>query len=292
LVADLAARQAGVVAAGQLYELGLTYRHVQALAAQGHLHRLHRGVYSVGHTHLTASGRLTAAQLACGQSAFISHRSAAAFRELMPHPNAVEVTVVGGRAARHPGLTVHRTRSVHNHDVERRGCLWVSTVPRLLIELASTEPHDELVRMITLAIRRRKLSHGKMEEAIVRHAHRAGLANLKRAYGAYRSRPDRQSKLERDFDKLLDRHPEIPQPNRNVHFGRWELDCYWPEQKVALELDGRPYHLTVGDIEKDRYKDAKLLAAGIRPLRATGDRFGRDPEGVLNDLKQVLGIAA
>jgi very-short-patch-repair endonuclease len=53
-------------------------------------------------------------------------------------------------------------------------------------------------------------------------------------------------------------------------------------------LDGRPYHLAVQDIERDRLKDAKLLAQGIRPLRVTDQRFDHDPEGAIEDLKALL----
>jgi len=44
----------------------------------GRLHRLHRGVYAVGHEGVTLTGRFMAAVLACGDGAALSHFSAAA----------------------------------------------------------------------------------------------------------------------------------------------------------------------------------------------------------------------
>ena len=41
-------------------------------------------------------------------------------------------------------------------------------------------------------------------------------------------------------------------------------------------------------MERDRFKDAKLLAANIRPMRVTDRRFEDDLEGVLADLRDVL----
>jgi anti-sigma factor ChrR (cupin superfamily) len=59
----------------------------QAIAdrvANGQLHRVHRGVYAVGHTVLTTRGRWVAAVLAAGPGAVLSHASAAALWELRP----------------------------------------------------------------------------------------------------------------------------------------------------------------------------------------------------------------
>src|SRR3954452_5514104 len=43
--------------------------------AAGRLHRLHRGVYAVGHTGVGLHGRWIAALFACGKGALLSHRS-------------------------------------------------------------------------------------------------------------------------------------------------------------------------------------------------------------------------
>jgi predicted transcriptional regulator of viral defense system len=77
-IARLAERQHGVVARAQLLEIGLGGAAIDKRAARGRLHRLHRGVYAVGHPVLTARGRWMAAVLACGPGAVLSHLSAAA----------------------------------------------------------------------------------------------------------------------------------------------------------------------------------------------------------------------
>ena len=55
-----------------------------ARVAAGRLHRIHRGVYAVGHGGLTMRGRFLAAVKACGEAAVLSHMSAAALWELLP----------------------------------------------------------------------------------------------------------------------------------------------------------------------------------------------------------------
>jgi hypothetical protein len=51
-----------------------------------------------------------------------------------------------------------------------------------------------------------------------------------------------------------------------------------------------PYHIAVRDIEKDKFKDAKLLVIGIRTLRITDTRFNHDRQGVYEDLVAALGL--
>ncbi len=288
----IAQRQYGVISLEQLLACGLSYKQVERLVEKGHLHRLHRGVYAVGHRRLISHAHLIAALLAAGPRSFLSHRTAAAvwgLRQLAVR--AIEVTSPTGRGR--TGLTIHRASTdPHPDDLCTRNGLRISSFPRLLVELAPRESAAELDRLITEAVRRGILRPDKVEEALERHARRPGSARLRHALAAYRPKPDRTSELERAFDALLARHPDIPPPLANVRIGIWEIDCYWPEQRVALELDGRPYHVAIADLEKDRYKDAKLLGMGIRPLRITDRRLESDPLGALGDLRVLLATAA
>ncbi len=161
----------------------------------------------------------------------------------------------------------------------------------MLIELAPTESARELDRLITAAVRKGILDLGNMRLALDRQGRRPGLPKLTRSLKDYLPKPDRKSELERSFDQLLGRHPEIPQPQRNVHIDGWEVDCYWPEHRLAVELDGRPYHVAIKDLERDRRKDAKLLGIGIRVMRITDGRFEHDPLGALNDLLAALRLS-
>lgn len=36
----------------------------------------------------------------------------------------------------------------------------------------------------------------------------------------------------------LDRARRSPSRNRNIHIGGWEIDCYSPEHKLAVEPNG------------------------------------------------------
>jgi predicted transcriptional regulator of viral defense system len=113
-LARLAARQHGTVATWQLLRLGYTERVVRRLVADGWLHRLHRGVYVVGHRRLSARGRWMAGVLACGPDALLSHRAAAALHELRTAPGMIDVTAATNRAV--AGVRCHRSRSLRKPD--------------------------------------------------------------------------------------------------------------------------------------------------------------------------------
>jgi hypothetical protein len=77
---------------------------------RGGLHRIHRGVYAVGHTRLTREARFLAAVKACGPGTVLSHRSAAILHELLsPDGHPIEDTA----PSRHrvPGIVVLRRAS-------------------------------------------------------------------------------------------------------------------------------------------------------------------------------------
>src|SRR3954451_13051020 len=114
-VAALAAHQHGIVSGAQLRALGVTPKAVEARARAGHLHRLHRGVFAVGHTALTKQGRYMAAVLAGGPGAALSHRAAADLWAVRPGSGLIEVTIP--RCRKGPaGLTVHRSHMLDPVD--------------------------------------------------------------------------------------------------------------------------------------------------------------------------------
>jgi very-short-patch-repair endonuclease len=285
----IAAKQFGVISLEQLLTIGFSLKDIYTRERRCVLHRIHKDVFAVGHTRIVPHARLVAALLTSGSTSFLSHKTAAAVwgvQELTI--SRIHVTLPTNKALHREGLVVHRTRHEPDPaDVTTRNGLRVSSVPRLLIEQAQQAGPAELDRLITQAVRKQVLDLAAVEDALRRHARRPGVANLKRALREYRPRRDRKSDLERAFDKLLATAPDIPAPARNVIIDGWEIDCYWPHARLAVELDGRPYHTAVKDSERDKLKDAKLLRLGIRTMRITDVRFRVDAQGILADLRSL-----
>jgi hypothetical protein len=97
-LARLAARQHGVVTAAQLAKLGVGSSAVTKRIWTGALHRVHRGVYAVGHPRLEARGLWMAAVLASGKGAALAGLSAAALWRISRWtPDEIFVIVPGDR---------------------------------------------------------------------------------------------------------------------------------------------------------------------------------------------------
>jgi very-short-patch-repair endonuclease len=77
-------------------------------------------------------------------------------------------------------------------------------------------------------------------------------------------------------------------PMTNVPLLGWEVDAYWPDQKVVVELDGYEWHKTRADFERDRLKQEQLQVAGLPPLRFTYRSIRRRPHEVAASLEAVL----
>jgi Transcriptional regulator, AbiEi antitoxin len=115
-LAELATRQHGVVATRQLARLGYSRSSVAKAAKVGRLHRLHRGVYAVGHQELSWHGRCMAAVLASAPSV-ASHLSAAWLWGLLrSRPGTLHVT---SRSPRHGDrlFKVHRADELKVFDL-------------------------------------------------------------------------------------------------------------------------------------------------------------------------------
>jgi hypothetical protein len=289
LISKIARDQCGVISLEQLLGAGLTYKQVRTLVERGVLIPLYRGVYAVGHMPTLTKAYLIAGLMAAGSGAFLSHRTAAAVYGLREvSTRRIEVTVAGASRRSRGALRFHTMRAVP--DIKTRNGLRVSSVPQMLIEVAPHETRRELDRLITQSVRKQILDLDQMQRALARHEGRRGVAKLGTALREYLPRPDRKSHLEIAFDEFLAQHPEIPEPERNIYIDGWEIDCYWPERRLAVELDGRPYHVAVKDMERDRVKDAKLLLKRINVMRITDARFELDPRGVFEDVLAALGL--
>src|SRR3954453_4299403 len=135
-LARLADQQHGVVSLSQLQLLGLSASAVQKRTANGHLHRVHRGVYAVGYRRLTERGRWMAAVLTFGPGAVLSHRDAAALLGLRQDRRPrIDVTVPRVGVRRRPGIDAHVSATVRPADVTVQEGIPCTSVARTLLDL-------------------------------------------------------------------------------------------------------------------------------------------------------------
>lgn len=261
----MAARQHGVVTRRQLLTVGVLPSGISDRVDAGRLHRIHRGVYAVGHPRLSNEGLWLAAVLACGETALLSHRSAAELWRIMPterrqpggqaaSDGPVDVTVAGdgGRMQRR-GIRVHRSITLSVADSTTRAAIPVTNPARTLQDLRSVLPSQQLARALREA-EYLALPIGKVFE------------------------PDRtRTDLEGRFLALARRH-RLPQPEVNVQIDRYVVDFLWRAQRLIVEVDGWQAHRMRLAFEEDRARDARLKISASRSFASRGARSREMPE--------------
>lgn len=268
-VAAIAEVQRGVVSRAQLRQAALSHDAIDRMAAKGRLHRIFRGVFAVGHRELPPWALETAALLAVGPEAVLSHLSAGALWGLLPAlqpDDGVDVLRSGPRMQRR-GIRVHRTSRVEPRDVRVRDGLPVTSPARTLLDLAEVVPIRRLERALDEAIVQRLVRPAQVEDALARASGRHGapkLAAVLGTAGRTRTRSEAEERL-----LALIRQAEIPAPETNARIGGFEVDFLWRDQGLVLELDGYRFHSTRSAFERDRRKGAVLTAGGLRVMHAT-----------------------
>ena len=293
-MAELATRQGGAVSLEQLRALGMSTRATHRRVATGRLHRVHLGVFAVGHLALTPDGRRWADVLACGPRAVLSHRSAAVLWGLIGDERGRDVIVRGrpGGRATPRGVRLHRPRRLDDDEIAEIRGLAVTTVPRTLVDLAAVLRPDRLGRAVHEAEFLGLLDVAVVLEAIERAPGRRGTRRLRAALAT--PSPGRtRSTLERRFVTVC-RRALLPAPRLNVHVDVGdrlvEVDALWPEARVVAELDGAAAHRTRRAFEEDRRRDAELTAAGYLVVRFTWRRVKDEPDAVAAQLRRILNF--
>lgn len=70
--------------------------------------------------------------------------------------------------------------------------------------------------------------------------------------------------------------------------GERHPDAYWPEAAVAVEADGKAFHLGPDAWEADLERDDHLAVIGVEVVHVTYRQFARDPAAVLARINSVL----
>lgn len=276
-VAWVAQQQLGVVTTRQLLAAGLSYDSILTRGEKGLLHRLHHGVYLWGQPAPPPGARELAGVLACGDSAVVSHGSAAALWGFAkPTSDVVDVTVVGGSRRSRKGLRVHRTATLHKTDRRLSNGIPATSPALTLLDFASEARGDELEQAIAEAYALGLASERELERVLVCHPHRAGAgllhAELQREGGQTFTR----SEAEKTMKRLL-RAARLPVPWVNARVAGYEVDFLWREQGVIVEVDGYQYHGHRVAFERDRRKGLALEAAGYRVLRLSWRQLTEEP---------------
>ncbi len=268
-----------MVSARQLAEFGFPRETIARWVKEQRLHRIHRGVYAVGHEAVSWEGRLFAALLA-NEPAVASHKTAAWIWELLRwRPEGFHLTAPTRRHRRKP-IVVHFARLASEDRVVVEG-IPVTSVARTMLDLAPSEPTRRLHQMMDRAEARKTFDLRQLDRLLARAGGHPGRVKLRDALDTFK--PEGvvlRSDLERRFRRLV-LAAGLPTPQANVVVEGYELDFYWEAEGFAVELDVYATHGSAASFEADRERVDDLLLAGIETIRVTGVRLDREPQATI-----------
>jgi len=283
-VAALAAEQWGVLSLTDLRACGLSADAITTRVTNGRLHRLHCGVYAVGHANPPVEGRMLGAVKACGPEAFLSHFAAASivWKFLASDDRFPEVTICGRSRHFHPGIRVHRSTQLGPEDVTRHRGIPVTTPARTLLDLASVAGPRALRRAVRRAQALHAVNIRQLSEIVTRSPGRRGVARLAQvvASGPALTRSELEDIV---FDLFARGGLAPPEVNTPLVLGGRRVipDFRWPAQRLVIEADGARWHAGSLAREDDAERQAILEAHGERVLRVTWSQAVADPEQTL-----------
>jgi putative AbiEi antitoxin of type IV toxin-antitoxin system len=267
--------QAGVVDRDQARRAGFSDRQISHRLDSGRWQRIYPGVYATFSGRLSRSASLWAAIRWAGQGAMLSHETAAEVHGLIDSPlgESIHVTVPLRRRPaqlrRATGITVHRS------DQSQTQFAGPFKLPRTRIEdtvldLVSTAPDfDHGYTWISRAISRRLVTVGVLRAALDERSRIRWRQWLNDAFTE--ARDGVLSPLELHYVRNVERAHGLP---ASQHQARRELngrvhykDNWYPEYRLAVEVDGPAYHQNE-QVQRDKDRDnANLATDDVRTFR-------------------------
>jgi very-short-patch-repair endonuclease len=280
----------------QLLALGYCDDTVLEWAQAGRLHRLHQGVYAVGHRRLSWHSRCWAAVLGAEANevdevvwpAVASHGSAAYLWGIYRYaPERIDVTAPIRRRAKRE-FVVHYSSILASEDRGERQGIPVTSVPRLMMDLAIRKNPEQVDRLLERAEELGLLDLYALEDVLGRAGGHRGRGKLRRALALYQPDPSfTRSRFEKLFRRRV-RRAGLATPSMNFNAHGYELDAYWPDLRFAVELDLFETHGSRAAFERDHLRQEELKLFGIEMVRITRSRFQREPDAVMRNLAALL----
>jgi hypothetical protein len=283
-IGALANRQRGYVKRAQLLKLGLGSDAIAYRVRVGRLIPVYAGVYAVGHIPALPQDRAVGALLACGAGAVLSHSTAATawgiFRR-WEMPFEVSTPTIRRRS----GIIVHRT-CLADRDIRTQLGLRVTSAARTLFDVAPRFGDKGLRRAVADQRRAHHLHLEELADLLRRFPRAPGAHRVGPLLDVPRGGPTR-SELEDKFVAFCARS-DLPEPETNVWVAGREVDAWFPNERVIVEIDGYEFHSDRGSYEGDRDNDATALALGIPTVRITEPRIDNSPEKEAARLRKIL----
>jgi len=281
-----------VVGRAQLTEAGWSEGSIEKRVRNGRLHRLHAGVYAVGHRSVSKQGWWMAAVLASGPDAVLSHHTAAALWGLRGYSGGAVHVTLARKSTSSKRIRRHLSQVPIDERTEKEG-IPVTSVHRTIFDLSVTASVDDVIAMIKEAEYRNLWDRLSLWDLLERYPGRRGSRNLRFALKRITEEPTgrKRSRLEERFAPFLRRY-RLPLPRFNdwilLDNKPYRVDCHWPNTRLIVELDGWQGHSTRSAFQDDRARDRALKVAGYSVIHLTWNQLDDEPSQIAADLRALL----
>ena len=271
---SLAARQADVVAAWQLREVGWSWGKISHHVRSRGWRAIHPGVYVLSHAPIQRRQRWFAAVLTV-PGTVLSHGSAGACYGFHRFERGYEVVTRPGRGGRtRRGRVLVFRSTVLSGDATRFTGIPITTAARVLVDLAAGLKKERLGRAFRESIRLKRTTAPTVRAAAERHQSKRGTRLLRDLATRYATIPYHRTRSDPEGRGLEVLHDVgAPPPRVNVKVAREEADMVW--DGLIIEIDGPQYHLFA---EEDARKEEAWRKAGYTVRRIPSDAIYDAPE--------------
>ena len=267
----------------QAERCGLNRAAVNRRVGSGSWRQCSRGVYFVDDRPFTDAARIRAAVLAFGGQAAASGLAAAWWHGLTQFaPKPVEVTVPrNSHGRRRDGVRTRRRDLAPTDIVERKG-LRVTALALTVVEAAARRGGG--AKLMDSALQR----HAELPQLWRAHLRNKGRHGSPAARRLLQAASDgARSEAERLLVKLL-REAGIKGWRTNYPIGGYKVDVAFPQQKVAVEVDGWAFHsdpeaFAIDRQAAERHRAARLASASVHVVGPDGVSAARDRRNSTSD---------
>ncbi|MBJ8343697.1 type IV toxin-antitoxin system AbiEi family antitoxin domain-containing protein [Antrihabitans sp. YC2-6] len=277
------ALQDGVVTLAQARDAGMSSTAVNRRVSSGEWARLHSGVFIRADRERTSAVSLRAAVYAAGEGAVAYGPSAAWWQKLIDRPPHKHwITIPTHRRLRRSSNVRLRHRDLHSIDTKTVRSMPVTILPLTVLE-AAVELRSGSVMMDRALQKRTSLR--MLEVVHERNSTRSGAAKAAALLAA--AGEGGASEAERRFQEIL-RRAGVTGWEAHYKTRGFEIDVAFPEQRLAIEVDGWAWHRDADRFAHDLERQNTLVNAGWRVLRFTWHHVTYEPDVVLAEVMSAL----
>ena len=270
-------QQLGLITREQCLSCELSEGQIAHRLRSGEWAEIRPGVYALAGVRPTWEQAVLAVTLSC-PPAYASHATTArlsALRGFLEVPEAIEVVTPLGRKSRLDGVVGRRSGALFDSDLTVRGPIPTVTVARCVVDVSGRLSTKDLGYVVDDALRRKLLSLEGLRRCAARLDPAPG-RSLRGIRSVLADRLPGYSAGDSDLETRALRAlvgaglPPPRQQFRMVLAGRRvRLDLAYPEQRIAIELDGWDTHRFRSKFDDDRARADDLIVADWTPITFT-----------------------